>query len=119
MRQELLNRTFSALADPTRRAILIRLSKGEATVQELSKPFFTEMSAPAISKHLKVLEQAGLILRGKDAQYRPCRINVSNLKIAADWVEQYRSMWEDRFDRLEVYLKTIKNKKKSKRKKNG
>ena len=118
MRQELLNRTFSALSDPTRRAILMRLSKGEATVQELSRPFQTRMSGPAISKHLKVLEEAGLIDRSKSAQYRPCKINVSNLKVAADWVEQYRTFWEDRFDRLEAYLTTLKTKKKTKATKN-
>ncbi|MCZ8157086.1 MAG: metalloregulator ArsR/SmtB family transcription factor [Leptospira sp.] len=119
MRQEMLDRTFSALSDPTRRAILMRLSKGEATVQELIKPFHSEMSGPAFSKHLKVLEQAGLIDRSKNAQFRPCRINAHNLKVAADWVEQYRVFWEESFDRLDAYLKSMNVKKKNKDTKHG
>lgn len=110
-----LSNTFSALADPTRRAILARLSTGEASVNELAKPF--DMSLPAISKHLKVLERAGLIARGKEAQYRPCRIAAAPLKDVADWVEEYRKIWEARFDRLEEYLEVLKKEKKRGRKK--
>jgi DNA-binding transcriptional ArsR family regulator len=97
-----LSQTFSALSDPTRRAILARLSRGEASVKDLAQPF--EMSLPAISKHLKVLERAGLIERGRHAQWRPCRICAEPLKDARDWIEQYRQLWEARFDRLEAYL---------------
>lgn len=109
-----LSLTFTALSDPTRRAILAKLSLGETTVQELSKPF--EMSAPAISKHLKVLETAGLISRGKEAQWRPCRIEVEALKEASDWISEYRQIWEESFDRLDAYLKTMVQKKKIKAK---
>ena len=101
-----LSATFSALADPTRRAILTRLAEGEASVQELSRPF--EMSLPAVSKHLKVLQRAGLIEQGRRAQWRPCRIKAAPLKDAADWVEQYRSLWEERFERLDAYLEEMK-----------
>src|SRR6266508_435084 len=94
-----LTATFAALADPTRRAILGRLARGEAAVTELAKPF--KMSLPAISKHLKVLERAGLISRGREAQWRPCRLEPEALKEVADWVEDYRRAWEDRFDRLD------------------
>lgn len=111
-----LTLTFTALADPTRRAILAKLSLGEASVQELSKPF--EMSGPAITKHLKVLENAGLISRSREAQWRPCRIEADALKDVADWVSEYRKIWEDSFDRLDAYLKTMTQKKK-KRKKHG
>ena len=97
-----LTSTFSALADPTRRAILAQLMSGEASVSELAEPF--EMSMPAISKHLKVLEQAGLIIRGRAAQWRPCRIHPARLKEVADWVETYRMAWEQRLDRLDDYL---------------
>lgn len=100
-----LSQTFAALADPTRRAMLSRLSKGEASVSELAKPF--EMSLPAITKHLKVLENAGLVTKGRDAQFRPCRINSEGLKLAADWMETYRVFWEESFDRLDAYLKTV------------
>jgi DNA-binding transcriptional ArsR family regulator len=100
-----LNITFAALADPTRRAILMRLVSGEATVTELAEPF--EMSGPAISKHLKVLERAGLIARGREAQWRPCRLKVSPLKEAADWLEHYRRFWEESFDRLSDYLQEL------------
>lgn len=100
-----LSTTFSALADPTRRAILSRLSSGEASVKELAQPF--EMSLPAISKHLKVLERAGLIERGREAQWRPCRLVAEPLKSASDWIEQYRQFWEARLDRLEEYLREI------------
>ncbi len=110
-----LTLTFMALSDPTRRAILAKLSSGEATVQELSKPF--DMSAPAITKHLKVLEKAGLISRGKAAQWRPCRIEVESLKAAADWIGDYRKFWEESFDRLDSYLETLKAKQTGK--KNG
>ncbi len=103
--QDALSRTFTALADPTRRAILARLSRGEATVKELSKPF--SISAPAISKHLKVLESARLISRGREAQWRPCRLEAAALRQVASWVEEYRQLWEERFDRLDAYLKTL------------
>src|SRR2546423_6544191 len=94
-----LDSTFAALADPTRRAILARLGDGEATVQELARPF--AMSLPAVSKHLKVLERAGLIVRTREAQWRPCRLHAKPLEEAAQWVEQYRRFWEERFDRLD------------------
>jgi DNA-binding transcriptional ArsR family regulator len=97
-----LSVTFSALADPTRRAILARLSKGEASVNDLAAPF--AMSLPAVSKHLKVLEKAGLILRGRDAQWRPCKLNAEPMKQATGWLEEYRQYWEESFDRLEEYL---------------
>ena len=103
-----LDRTFAALADPTRRAILARLALGEASVNELAQPF--EMSQPAISKHLKVLEHAGLITRSRDAQMRPCKIEATALKGVDDWLEEYRRLWEQRLDRLEDYLKTIQAK---------
>ena len=111
-----LSSTFSALADPTRRAILAKLASGEAPVSELAKPF--EMSMPAISKHLKVLERAGLIARGRDAQWRPCRLEAARLKEVADWVEHYRRFWEESFDRLNDYLHELKTQK-SKEKKHG
>jgi len=95
--------TFAALADPTRRAILSSLARGEASVTELASPF--QMSLPGISKHLKVLEKAGLIERSREAQWRPCRLNAGPLKEADDWIERYRLFWEERFDRLEAYLK--------------
>lgn len=100
-----LDNTFAALADPTRRAILARLARGEATVTELSAPF--DMSMPAVSKHLKVLERAGLIERGRDAQWRPCRLRAEPLKAVEAWVEQYRVHWEDRLDRLGDYLREL------------
>jgi DNA-binding transcriptional ArsR family regulator len=100
-----LSATFSALADPTRRAILARLALGETTVNELAKPF--DISLPAISKHLKVLEHAGLIVRGREAQWRPCRIEAQALKPVDDWLENYRRLWEERIDRLEVYLEKL------------
>jgi DNA-binding transcriptional ArsR family regulator len=103
-----LSVTFGALADPTRRAILARLTSGEATVSELGEPF--EMSGPAISKHLKVLERAGLISRGREAQWRPCRLVAAPLKDAADWLEEYRRFWEDSFDRLDDYLRELQAK---------
>jgi DNA-binding transcriptional ArsR family regulator len=116
-----LSVTFGALADPTRRAILARLASGEATVSELAEPF--EVSGPAISKHLKVLERAGLISRGREAQWRPCRLVGAPLKDAADWLEEYRRFWEDSFDRLDDYLRELQAKDKRasrvREKKNG
>jgi len=100
-----LSATFAALADPTRRAILARLARGETSVSELAAPF--AISLPAVSKHLKVLERAGLITRGRDAQTRPCRLEAAALKEADDWLEGYRRLWERRLDRLEDYLKTL------------
>jgi DNA-binding transcriptional ArsR family regulator len=100
-----LSTTLSALADPTRRAILARLASGEATVTELAEPF--EISLPAVSKHLKVLERAGLIARGRAAQWRPCRLEAAPLKDAADWIEPYRRFWEESLDRLDEYLKEV------------
>ncbi|HMR34359.1 MAG TPA: metalloregulator ArsR/SmtB family transcription factor [Geminicoccaceae bacterium] len=105
-----LSATFSALSDPTRRAILARLATGETTVTELAEPF--EMSLPAISKHLKVLERAGLITRGREAQWRPCRLEASRLKEASDWLERYRQFWEQSLDRLESYLEELQAKEK-------
>jgi DNA-binding transcriptional ArsR family regulator len=102
-----LNSTFAALADPTRRAILARLASGAASVTELAEPF--RMSLPAVSKHLKVLERAGLIARGHEAQWRPCRLNAAPLKTVADWVEDYRRFWEESFDRLDDYLQELKS----------
>jgi DNA-binding transcriptional ArsR family regulator len=103
-----LSETFGALADPTRRAILARLTSGEASVTELASPF--AMSMPAISKHLKVLERAGLIARGREAQWRPCRLQAGPLQDVAGWVEHYRRFWEQSFDRLDDYLRELKKK---------
>ena len=103
-----LSSTFSALADPTRRAILARLAQGETAVTELAKPF--KMSLPAITKHLKVLERSGLITRGREAQWRPCRLQAAPMREAVDWLQLYRRHWEDSFDRLEEYLKRTKSK---------
>ena len=114
-----LSQTFADLADPTRRAMLARLSKGEANVSELAKPFLKEMSLPAVTKHLKVLERAGLITKSREAQYRPCRINGEAFKDAVYWMEQYRQFWEESFDRLDEYLKTVTAKKHSKGKQHG
>jgi len=100
-----LDTTFAALADPTRRAILARLTGGEATVKELAEPF--AMTLPAVSKHLKVLEHAGLIARGRDAQWRPCRLEVGPLKEAAEWIGGYRKFWEESFERLDEYLQAL------------
>lgn len=102
-----LSQTFSALADPTRRAMLIRLKDGEASVSDLARPFLKDMSLPAVTKHVKVLERAGLIIKTRDAQWRPCKLNGEGLKGAVDWMEQYRRFWEESFDRLEEYLKTV------------
>src|ERR1700761_3258497 len=106
-----LDSTFAALADPTRRAILGRLALGETSVTELAAPF--EMSMPAISKHLKVLEHAGLIARGREAQWRPCRLEAAPLRDVADWVEYYRRFWSESLDRLDEYLREIKKEKKN------
>lgn len=114
-----LSQTFSALSDPTRRAMLIRLKDGEASVSDLAKPFLKDMSLPAVTKHLKVLERAGLITKSREAQWRPCRLNGEGLKDAVDWMEQYRKFWEESFDRLEEYLKTVTAKTKGKGKKHG
>jgi DNA-binding transcriptional ArsR family regulator len=108
MQTDRLSLTFAALADPTRRAILARLSTGERSVTELARPF--AMSMPAVSKHLRVLERAGLIARGRDAQRRPRRIEARPLEEVDRWLQRYRRMWEERFDRLEIYLQTIQEK---------
>jgi DNA-binding transcriptional ArsR family regulator len=105
METDTLSLTFAALADPTRRAILARLATGEATVNELAEPF--EITLQAVSKHLKVLERAGLISRGRDAQYRPCRLEAAPLDSAIDWVEQHRQVWRQRLDLLEHHLRNI------------
>ncbi|MBY0516451.1 MAG: metalloregulator ArsR/SmtB family transcription factor [Bacteriovoracaceae bacterium] len=117
--QDNLSPIFAALADPTRRAIIGQLAKGEAHVGDIAKPFLKEMSLPAITKHLKVLESAGLITKTKDAQWRSCKINAKPLEEATHWMEQYREFWEESFDRLDEYLKSIQSKKKSKGKKHG
>jgi DNA-binding transcriptional ArsR family regulator len=103
-----LSVVFGALADPTRRAILARLAEGEATVNELAEPF--DMTLPAISKHLKVLERAGLISRGREAQWRPCRLEPEALRQASEWVDRYRTFWEDSFDQLDAHLKRLMKK---------
>ena len=109
-RPDPLGATFAALADPTRRAILARLASGECSVTELAEPF--EMSMPAVSKHLRVLERAGLIARWREAQWRPCRIEAGPLKEVADWTERYRHIWEQRLDRLDAYLQELQLKEK-------
>lgn len=115
--QDQLSLTFSALADPTRRAILARLSQGQANVSDLAEPFLKNMSLPAITKHLKVLEKSGLITKTREAQWRPCKLNGLALKDASDWIERYRVFWEESFDRLDEYLKTMTTKKSAKGKK--
>jgi len=105
---EHLNATFAALADPTRRSILARLALGDASVTELAEPF--DMTLPAVSKHLKVLERAGLIARGREAQWRPCRLEAAPMKDAVEWLDRYRRFWEESFDRLDVYLRKLKRK---------
>ncbi|HEY9380752.1 MAG TPA: metalloregulator ArsR/SmtB family transcription factor [Burkholderiales bacterium] len=110
MPSDRLSTTFAALADPTRRAILARLISGEASVTELAEPF--DITLPAVTKHLKVLENAGLIARGREAQWRPCRLEAGPLKDAAEWLERYRRFWEQSFDRLELYLKEMQRKEK-------
>jgi DNA-binding transcriptional ArsR family regulator len=111
MAADTLSNTFAALADPTRRAILTRLAQGEATVNELAAPF--DMSLPAVSKHLKVLERAGLIARGREAQWRPCRLEAAPLREVDDWVERYREFWEQSFDRLDEYLQKLQQEEKN------
>ena len=111
MAADALSQTFAALADPTRRAILARLAAGAATVKELSAPF--PMSGPAISKHLRVLEKAGLIARGRDAQWRPCRLEAAPLKEVAEWADKYREFWEPSYERLDSYLQIMKEKEKN------
>jgi DNA-binding transcriptional ArsR family regulator len=112
-----LSLTFAALADPTRRAILARLADGEATVNELAEPF--DMSLQAVSKHLKVLERAGLISRGRDAQWRPCRLETAPLETASAWIERYRDRWTDRFDRLDQEIQKIQRRQRQKGRKDG
>lgn len=114
MTADALSQTFSALAHPARRAILAHLCAGEASVQDLAKPF--KMSAPAISKHLKVLEQSGLITRSRDAQWRPCQLQAQPIKDAVDWMEQFRKEWDDRFDRLDTYLQELQGNETGKKK---
>lgn len=111
MPQDHLSLTFAALADPTRRAILARLALGETSVTELAEPF--EMSMPAISKHLKVLQRAGLVARGREAQWRPCRLEAGPMKDANAWLEHYRRFWDESFDRLEEYLREVQAKEKT------
>jgi len=114
---ERLDRTFGALADPTRRAILARLAKGEASVTELAEPF--EMSLPAVSKHLKVLERAGLVSRGRERQWRPARLRATPIKEVAEWTDRYRRFWDERYDRLDEYLDELQGRGPSKRKEKG
>ena len=111
--EDRLSDTFAALANSTRRAILARLAEGEATVNELAEPF--EMTLPAISKHIKVLQRAGLVLRGQRAQFRPCALNAARLEEVSTWAEQYRPVWEARFDRMDDYLKTLQPQRKARR----
>lgn len=113
MTTDQLDKTFAALADPTRRAILSRLASGQASVTELAEPF--QMSLPAVSKHLKVMERAGLIVRGREAQWRPCRLDAEPLKQVADFIERYRRFWEDSFDRLDDYLRELQGQNKEER----
>ena len=114
---ERLDRTFGALADPTRRAILARLAKGEASVTELAEPF--EMSLPAVSKHLKVLERAGLVSRGRERQWRPARLRATPIRDVAEWTDRYRRLWDERYDRLDEYLDELQGRGPSKRKEKG
>ena len=110
--QDTLSLTFSALADPTRRAMLARLAQGAASISDLARPFLKKMSLPAVTKHVKVLEKAGLITKTRDAQWRPCTLNPEALRPVDDWMEQYRVMWEEQFDRLDEYIKEIRTQKK-------
>ena len=114
---ERLDRTFGALADPTRRAILARLAKGKASVTELAEPF--EMSLPAVSKHLKVLERAGLVSRGRERQWRPARLRATPIKEVAEWTDRYRRFWDERYDRLDEYLDELQGRGQGKRKEKG
>jgi DNA-binding transcriptional ArsR family regulator len=111
--EDRLSETFAALANSTRRAILARLAAGEATVNELAEPF--ELTLPAISKHIKVLERAGLVVRGQQAQYRPCGLDAAPLEVVSTWAEQYRRIWEERFDRMDDYLVQLRSQAKGKR----
>ncbi len=117
--QDHLSLTFAALSDPTRRAMLVQLSKGDANVSDLAKPFLKSMSLPAITKHLKVLEKAGLITKTREAQWRPCKLNPEPFKNAVDWMEQYRMFWEQSLDRLGEYLENVTLRKKRKGKTHG
>lgn len=117
--QDALSQTFAALADPTRRAMLARLSKGEANVSDLAKPFLKEMSLPAVTKHLQVLEKAHLITKTREAQCRPCKLNGTAFKGVADWMELYRNYWEESFDRLGAYLETVTSQTKAKGRKHA
>jgi len=117
--EDQLSHTFAALADPTRRTMLAQLSKGEANVSELARPFRKSMSLQAITKHVQVLERAGLITKSRDAQWRPCKLRGAGLRDAARWVEQYRMFWEESFDRLDAYLKETSGKKNPKDKTDG
>jgi len=110
--EDALDLTFAALADPTRRAMLARLAKGAASISDLGRPFLKKMSLPAITKHVKVLEKAGLITKTREAQWRPCTLNPDALRNVDDWMEQYRALWEEQFDRLDAYLKTVQAKQK-------
>ncbi len=112
-----LSQTFSALADPIRRGMLARLSRGEASVTELARPYLKDMSLPGITKHLKVLERAGLVTKTRDAQWRPCQINRQAFEDVAGWMKQYRQYWEESLDRLDAYLKTVVPKKRQRGKK--
>jgi DNA-binding transcriptional ArsR family regulator len=114
MSADCLDATFAALADPTRRAILARLARGESSVKELARPF--DISGPAITKHLKVLERAGLITRSREAQWRPCRLAAAPLRDVAEWVERYRRFWEESFDRLDDYLRQLQTQPQRRRK---
>ena len=111
--QDTLSQAFAALADPTRRAMLVRLSRGEANVSDLAEPFLKHMSLPAITKHIQVLEKAGFVTKSVNAQYLPCKINGEAFRDVTDWMDQYRVFWEESFDRLELYLKTVSPRKKS------
>ena len=117
--QDTLSQTFAALADPTRRAMLAQLTKGQANVSDLARPFLKDMSLPAITKHLKVLEKARLITKTREAQWRPCKLNADAFKDVADWMEKYRAFWEESFDRLDAYLKTVTSKDNAKGRKDG
>ena len=119
MSRDPLSQIFGALADPTRRSILARLAHGEASVTDLAQPFLDGMSLPAVTKHVKVLEKAGLITKGRNAQWRPCKLNGAPLKDVTGWLEQYRVFWEESFDRLEEYLKAVTKPETKKGKKRG
>ncbi len=117
--QDQLSQTFAALSDPTRRALLAQLAQGEASVSDLARPFLKDMSLPAVTKHLKVLEKSRLITKTRDAQWRPCKLNGDAFKDVADWMEQYRAFWEESFDRLDAYLKTVTQTKNTRGKSHG